>query len=87
MSDPIPTLANDPCARAAALRGLRDRIITGGGVTEMELESGNGVRRQVRYGTADLPRLDREISAADAACGGARGARRRTFYPSTSKGV
>ncbi|MGR3804825.1 hypothetical protein [Marinibacterium profundimaris] len=81
----IPTMA-DPCGRAAALRALRDEVITGGGVVEIESESGNGLKRRVRYSTADLAGLDREIAAADAACGGAR-PRRRTFYPQTSKGL
>lgn len=87
MANPIPTLTDDPCGRAATLRGLRDEIVTGGQVIEVEQDHGNGVRRQVRFGAADLPRLDQEIAAAETACGGARGARRRTFYPSTSKGI
>lgn len=89
MANSIPTLSDDPCGRAAKLRALRDQLITGGGVIEFESDHGNGVRRQVRYAQADLPRLDQEIAAAEVACGDARGARRRksTFYPSTSKGV
>ena len=87
MATPIPTLTDDPCGRATALRGLRDEIITGGGVIEFDVEHGNGVSRRVRYGSADLPRLDQEIAAADAACGSGQGARCRTFYPQTSKGL
>ena len=68
MAEPIPTLENDPCGRATALRAARDTIITGTGVAEYDAEHGNGVRRRVRYTAADLSRLDGEIRAAERAC-------------------
>lgn len=88
MADPIPSLTDDPCGRAQALRGLRDRIITGTSAIEVEFRAGpNGVHRRVRLASADLAHIDLEIKTADAACGGAETPRRRTFYPATSKGV
>jgi hypothetical protein len=64
----IPTLADDPCGRAVALKAKRDEIAFGDGVAEIDMEHGNGV-----------PRLDKEIAAADQACdrkNGKRPARR-----------
>lgn len=79
MSDPIPSLEDDPCARAAALRARRDKIIAGGNVSEYEAEHGNGVRRRVRYTAADLERLDTEIATAEAACRRKSGRRSNRF--------
>lgn len=87
MSALIPALNEDPCGRLASLRAVRDKIITGGAAIEVEFGSAKGVTRRAKFGTADLNRLDREISAAEAACGGAGQARPRTFYPRTSKGL
>ena len=75
----IPTLEADPCGRATALRALRDQIITGGGVAEYETETGNGVRRRVKYTSADLSRLDAEIAQADNQCRLKSGKRGRRF--------
>ena len=72
--DPI----ENPCERARQLRAKRDEIIIGNGVLEYDSEQGNGVRRRVRYSSADLARLDREIAAAERLCRiqkGQRGAR------------
>lgn len=68
MATTIPTLQADPCGRAAKLREIKDKVITGGSVVEAEQEAGHGGRRRVRFAAADLASLDREISAADAAC-------------------
>lgn len=75
----IPTLEADPCARAEALRGIRDKIITGGGLAEFETESGNGVRRRVKYSAADLTRLDAQIAEAENRCRIKNGKRARRF--------
>ena len=79
MADPIPSLEDDPCGRAAALRTRRDKIITGDGVAEYDAEHGNGVRRRVKYTAADLARLDADIRAADTACRIKQGKRGRRF--------
>ena len=75
----IPTLEDDPCGRATKLRELRDQIMVGGGVIEMESEQGNGVRRRVRYSAANLERLEAEISAADNKCRVKNGKRPRRY--------
>ncbi len=76
---PIPSLEDDPCGRAKALRAIRDAIITSGSVTELDKEHGNGVRRRLRWSTADLGRLDREIAAAENRCLLKSGKRGRRF--------
>ena len=75
----IPSLKDDPCGRADALRAQRDKLITGGGVAEMDTEAGNGVRRRVRFSAVDLARLDAEIRAADNACAVKSGKRPRNY--------
>lgn len=69
----IPAIDIDPCARLAALREIRDRVLTGGAVTEAEFEQGNGVRRRVKYTAANMDALNREIIAASDACAATRG--------------
>jgi len=75
----IPSLETDPCGRAAALRAIKDQIITGGHVLEAEQEAGNGTRRRVKYSAANLDSLDREIMMAAEACALASGKRPRRF--------
>ncbi len=70
---------NDPCARAAQLREIRDKLITGQSLSEFETEAGNGVRRRARYSAADLDRLDREIRSAESACAISKGERPKRF--------
>lgn len=79
MSEPIPSLESDPCARAEVLRQRRDEIIVGDGVSEYEKDHGNGVRRRVKHTAADLARLDQEIASADAACRLRQGKRPKRF--------
>lgn len=79
MAEPIPSLEDDPCARAAALRARRDVIVGGEGVSEYDAEHGNGVRRRVRYTAADLKRLDDDIREAEAACRRKQGKKPRRF--------
>lgn len=76
----IPTIETDPCGRLAALREIRDQIMTGQAVSEAEFEQGNGTRRRVRYTTANLEMLNREIVAAGDACALTKGARRPGRY-------
>lgn len=75
----IPTLASDPCGRAEALREAKDKIVTGASVEEVEFMAGNGTRRRVKYGSANLASLDREIAQAEAACDRLNGRRERRF--------
>lgn len=70
---------DDPCTRAAALRIIRDKLITGQGVAEYEYEAGNNVRRRLKYSAPDLPRLEREIAKAEGACALKQGKRPRRF--------
>lgn len=75
----IPTIEADPCARASALRAIKDKVISGGAVVEAEQEAGHGGRRRVKFSPASLEALNVEISAADAACSAKTGGRPRRF--------
>ncbi|WP_099863736.1 hypothetical protein [Pararhizobium haloflavum] len=75
----MPIEQDDPCKRAKELRAIRDEIITGVGVVETDIESGNGGRQRVKYSAANLTRLDQEIAAADNACAIRNGKRPRRF--------
>ena len=68
MADPIPTLEDDPCGRATALKARRDEIILGDGVREVDQEHGNGVRRRVGFSVPNLAALEKEIARADQVC-------------------
>ena len=70
---------DDPCIRAAQLRLAKDKIITGLSVSEYDFETGNGVRRRVKYNAANLTRLEDEIRKAEAACAALTGKRPRRF--------
>ncbi len=61
-----------PCDRAARLRSVREALITGRATAETSFSG-----RTVRYAKADLPALEREIAAAEAACAESRGERPR----------
>ena len=74
---PIPAIEADPCGRAAALKAARDRLVAGEGTQEVEIESGNGVRKRARYARADMDRLDGLIAEAAAACARSLGLRAR----------
>lgn len=76
-----------PIERLARLIDVREKIITGGHAVEVEHEAGNGVRDRVKFGPADLPRLDGLIADARDALNPEVRARPRTFYPQTSKGL
>lgn len=67
---PIPMLADDPCARADALRAARDLIVTGGKAEEVQFTAGNGTTRRIRYGMANLRELNALIAEAEALCAG-----------------
>jgi hypothetical protein len=66
----IPTLADNPCGRAAALRELRDQIVTGGKPEEVFFSAGNGTTRRVRYGPANMQALNALIAEAESLCSG-----------------
>jgi hypothetical protein len=66
----IPTLSDDPCGRATALRAARDRIVTGGQAEEVQFTAGNGTARRVRYGAANLREINALIAEAEALCAG-----------------
>ncbi len=75
----IPSLEANPCGRATALRGIRDKLITGGGVLEVEQEAGHGGRRRTRFAAANLEALDRAIAEAETACSLSGGGKPRRF--------
>lgn len=64
----IPTIEDDPCGRLKALREIRDQLMTGQSVSEVDFEQGNGTRRRMRFSSANLDLLNREIEAASDAC-------------------
>jgi hypothetical protein len=64
----MPIEQIDQCVRAEQLRGVRDALISGQATAEYESDSGNGVKRRVKYSNADLPRLEIEIRRAEEAC-------------------
>lgn len=68
----IPSLADDPCGRAAALRAIRDQVMAGAAVVEGEQHSANGASRRMRFSAANVAMLTREIMAAEAACSGGK---------------
>lgn len=72
----IPTIETDPCGRLAALREVRDQLMTGQAIAEAEFEQGNGTRRRMKYSAANMDMLNREILAAGDACAGSAGGRR-----------
>lgn len=72
----------DPCAILAELKTARRQIITGGKPSMVRIKSGGGAERQVQYGAADLPALDREIATYQALCDRASG--KRTRYAITA---
>lgn len=73
----IPTIEDDPCGRAIALRAERDAIILGQNAAEVDHNQGNGVRRRTVFGRSNLDAIDREIAAADNACALSKGQRPR----------
>lgn len=86
MPDPIPSIEDDPCARATALKAAKDKLITGEGVAEYEADQGNGVRRRVKYSAANMSALESEIREAENACRISQGGKPKR-YALGSKGV
>jgi len=79
----MPTEPEGPCERAERLRKLREEIVLGSKAVETEIEQGNGTRRRVKFGTANLAALNQLIAEADAACDKLNGrcARRYAIVP------
>jgi hypothetical protein len=74
MMTTIPTLDADPCGRAAALRGLRDKLMTGRHTEQVTYEG-----KTVRYAQADMKMLNSQIAEAEAACDRLNNRRGRRF--------
>ena len=68
MTMAIATIIANPCQRLADLQTLKDAIITGGQVLEVETQAGSGARRRVKYGPGSIAALDVEIVRAQIAC-------------------
>jgi hypothetical protein len=66
----IPTLSEDPCGRAAALRAARDQIVIGGHAEEVQFTAGNGTTRRIRYSMANIRELNALLAEAEALCAG-----------------
>lgn len=62
----------DHCAKAKALRDIREEIISG-----QSLASGKFGEDTLQFARADLPRLDREIAYHEAECAIASGQKPR----------
>lgn len=58
----------DPCLRATQLKAIRDKIMLGDKAVETELDAGNGVRRRVKFGPANLSLLNQQIMEAERKC-------------------
>jgi hypothetical protein len=69
----------NPCDRAERLRKVREAIVTGKGVSETEMEAGNGTRRRVKFGAANLAALNQMIAEAQAECDKLNGRCSRRF--------
>ena len=59
---------NDPCLRAEQLKAIRDQIMLGDKAVETEFDAGNGVRRRVKFGPANLTLLNQQIMEAERKC-------------------
>ncbi|MBS9720185.1 hypothetical protein JYU29_05725 [Tianweitania sp. BSSL-BM11] len=82
MIDGKPVNINDPCALAQALQGYRIKLATGGGVSEIEIQSPLTRRRMKFSSGSSVADLDKMIEEAQAACQVAIGApppRRKRF--------
>lgn len=64
----------DPCAKAEELRATRLAIISGKGEIEIQFD-----REKVRYSSANLGALDREIARLERECDVAQGKPRRRY--------
>jgi hypothetical protein len=67
----------DPCAVLPRIREAYYALLEGRRPELIEFDAGNGVRRKVQYGSADLGALRAELSRLEALCGRTGGFRRR----------
>ena len=67
----------DPCAVLPRIREAYYALLEGRRPELIEFDAGNGVRRTVQYGSADLGALRAELSRLEAYCGRTGGLRRR----------
>jgi hypothetical protein len=59
---------DDPCAAAATLRKIYLSVVTGQSAAEVEIASGNGATRRVKYTPANLTALSAELSKYEGLC-------------------
>jgi len=67
----------DPCALLPRIREAYYALLEGRRPEAIEFDAGNGVRRKVQYGRADLVLLKGELSRLETLCSGPEGRRRR----------
>jgi hypothetical protein len=67
----------DPCAVLPRIREAYYALLEGRRPEAIEFDAGNGVRRKVQYGKADLSALRAELSRLENFCGRRRGSGRR----------
>lgn len=73
----IATDYADPCAVLPRIREAYYALLEGRRPEAIEFDAGNGVRRKVQYGKADLGGLRAELSRLEAVCGRRGGVRSR----------
>ena len=67
----------DPCAVLPRIREAYYALLEGRRAELVEFDAGNGVRRRVQYGPADIRALRTELSRLEGLCAIQSGARRR----------
>lgn len=67
----------DPCAVLPRIRDAYYALLEGRRPEVIEFDAGNGVRRKVQYGKADIASLRAELSRLETVCGRQAGMRRR----------
>lgn len=67
----------DPCAVLPRIREAYYALLEGRRPEVIEFDAGNGVRRKVQYGKADLASLRGELSRLETYCGRRGGSGRR----------
>lgn len=67
----------DPCAVLPRIRDAYYALLEGKRPEVIEFDAGNGVRRKIQYGKADIGSLRAELSRLEAVCGRQGGLLRR----------
>lgn len=73
----ITTDYADPCAVLPRIREAYYALLEGRRPELIEFDAGNGVRRRVQYGRADIPALRAELNRLEVLCATQTGDRRR----------